>query len=184
MNYCLNKEIIATIKIYSLEGKKYVKSLEFYTTTGLARTNYTTWLISVFKLGKAGIDYFPAPENVQGKTLRYRLRFYLGIDFSIGLCLMIKRREALALRQTLTDKKDNCLTTEIKNINLTNAVYPPLKDVKFASQIHQLDIAGNIVAKYVSVSEASKATGISAGNIRRACSGHLKTTNGFKWECV
>ncbi len=167
-----------------MEGKKYVRSYEFYRATGLHKNEYTRWILGVFRLGVPGTDYFPAPENVQGRTLVYRLRFYFGIDFSIGLCLMIKRREALALRQALTEKKENCLTTEIRNINLTNSVYPQLKDVKFASQIHQLDIAGNVLAKFSSVSEASKATGVSAGNIKRACSGYLKTTNGFKWECV
>lgn len=146
---------------------------------------YTNWVIGVLQLGNAGVDYFPAPENIQGRTLRYRLRFYFGIDFAIGLCLMAKRREALLVREGLTQKRDmDCGATEIRNINLTNAIYPPLKDVKFASQIHKLDIAGNILAKYSSVTEAAKDNKIEPGNIRRACSGHLKTTGGFKWECV
>lgn len=49
-------------------------------------------------------------------------------------------------------------------------------------QILQLDLSGNIVAKYSSIKEASEITGISLANISSACSGRRLNAGGFKWK--
>jgi hypothetical protein len=94
------------IRIYTLGEKKMVHSFEFYRATCLKRQNYTRWLVeTVFEIGKMDEDIFPASENVAGRTIRYRLRYYFDIEFAIGLCLVAKRKEALLLRQFLIDNK-------------------------------------------------------------------------------
>lgn len=51
-------------------------------------------------------------------------------------------------------------------------------------KVVQLDLAGNKIAEYKSISEASRATGIDRSNIGRCCTcdGYHKTAGGYKWE--
>jgi hypothetical protein len=94
------------IRIYTLGDKKMVHSFEFYKATCLKRQNYTRWLMeTVFEIGKLEKDIFPASENVAGRTIRFRLRYYFDLEFAIGLCLVAKRKEALQLREFLINNK-------------------------------------------------------------------------------
>jgi len=94
------------ISIYTLEGKKMVHSFEFYKALCLRSNNYTRWIReTVFEIGKENVEFFPASENVAGRTIRFRLRYYFDLEFAIGLCLVAKRKEALQLRQFLIDSK-------------------------------------------------------------------------------
>lgn len=51
-------------------------------------------------------------------------------------------------------------------------------------KVVQLDLAGNRITEYNSISEASRATGIDRSNIGRCCTGdgYHKTAGGYKWE--
>ena len=46
----------------------------------------------------------------------------------------------------------------------------------------QLDLNGNVVAEYESLSEASRKTKINCGHICQCAKGHEKTAGGFKWQ--
>jgi hypothetical protein len=48
-------------------------------------------------------------------------------------------------------------------------------------KVKQFDVDGNCVSEFESMSEASKATGISTGNISRSCRKNIKT-NGYLWQ--
>ena len=92
------------VKFHEFNGQRVVHSWELYHLTGLKRMNYSRWIQwNVLGLGKAGEDYFPTPGNVQGRTLRFRLRFYLTINFAIGLCFLAKRKEAQEVRRFLLE---------------------------------------------------------------------------------
>jgi hypothetical protein len=102
------KNKVKSLEIIEFGGKKTVKSLVFYKATGLRRENYTRWLTeTVLLIGRPGVDYFAAPENVAGRTIRFRLRYYFELEFAIGICLVVKRKEALAMREFLIDCRDN-----------------------------------------------------------------------------
>lgn len=125
---------IESIKVFLIGTKKYIHSLDFYLTIGLANNNYTQWLIKLLhELGRPGIDYMPTSENQQGRTIRFRLRYYLEIDFAIGLCLVAKRKQALRLREHLIDKKESNDFQIIKEITFSKAI-PPFKDTKFLDE--------------------------------------------------
>jgi phage anti-repressor protein len=107
LTYVLRQsKIIKALETYQIGDKKMVHSFAFYRAVGLKRCNYTRWLNrTVFEIGVPGEDYVPAKENVAGRTVRFRLRYYFTIDFAIALCLVVKRKEALALRQLLIKNK-------------------------------------------------------------------------------
>ena len=88
--------------ILMVNGRQMVHSFEFYKATGLKMTNYTRWLReTALDIGEFRKDYIPAPENVAGRTLRFRLRYYFDIEFAIALCLVVRRRESLELKDYL-----------------------------------------------------------------------------------
>jgi phage anti-repressor protein len=95
------------IKIYTVKNKRVVRSFDFYRATGLKMTNYTRWLTqTVMDIGVIDEDYFPSDENVAGRTIRFRLRYYFEIEFAIALCLVVKRKEAaIQLRKFLIENK-------------------------------------------------------------------------------
>jgi hypothetical protein len=51
-------------------------------------------------------------------------------------------------------------------------------------KVIQLDKCGDIVGKYLSVSDAHRKTGINHGDICRSCNGKRKTAGGFCWRYV
>jgi hypothetical protein len=109
------------IRIYTLGEKKMVHSFEFYKAMELRRCNYTRWMVeNVLNIGEPGNDYSPIPDNTVGRTIRFRLRYFLDVDFAIGLCLGVKRREASLVRRFLMESKG------IK-IDLKNDLRPDLK---------------------------------------------------------
>jgi phage anti-repressor protein len=92
------------VRIYTIDGRKMVYSFEFYLASGLVPRNYTRWMMDiVLPLGVPSKDYVPAPENVSGRTLRFRLRYYFDIEFAKGLCLVMKRKEAQKIRDFLIE---------------------------------------------------------------------------------
>lgn len=56
---------------------------------------------TVLLIGEPGKDFFPCPENVEGRTIRFRLRYYFDLDFAISLCVNVKGARARDLRQFL-----------------------------------------------------------------------------------
>lgn len=48
--------------------------------------------------------------------------------------------------------------------------------------IIQLNINGNIIRDYNSITDAQKETGISKSQIGSVCNGHRKTAHGYKWK--
>jgi phage anti-repressor protein len=95
-----------SLKILEFEGKRVVLSFDYYKSTGLKLKNYTRWMMeNVLNNGTQGVDYFPAPGNTAGRTIRFRLRYYFDIDFAIAICLLIKRRESAEIRSYLLEVK-------------------------------------------------------------------------------
>lgn len=178
---------IKPLKIYSLNDKKYILSIEFYRTVGLRMCNYTRWVISALEVGKPGIDYFPSPENVQGRTIRFRLRYFFEIDFSIGLCLTIKySKKASELRQFLVSKKSDCDTEQIKYIPLSNPA-APIRDVDYYKNSRQkkaiqYDLNGIKIKEYSTVIEAAKCNNVYGSHIHAVCRGLRNTAGGFRWK--
>lgn len=98
--------IIRQIQLHRVGGKTVVNSFEFYKELGLRRQHYTRWIMeNVYLIGVQPDDYFPTEDNMPGRTMRYRFRFYFTIDFAIGLCMMARRKEALELRRFLIANK-------------------------------------------------------------------------------
>lgn len=46
----------------------------------------------------------------------------------------------------------------------------------------QYDLKGNEIARYRSIGEAARATGLQVGNISQVCQGKRKQSGGYKWE--
>lgn len=53
---------------------------------------------------------------------------------------------------------------------------------KLSKSVYQYDINGNFIKQWNSVSEVSRVTGFSKGNISLNCRGGSITCNGFKWS--
>ena len=51
-----------------------------------------------------------------------------------------------------------------------------------SKKVEQYDLEGNFINQYNSISEASRATGISIQMISYCCNGKCKTTKGFVWK--
>ncbi len=57
------------------------------------------------------------------------------------------------------------------------------KDLR-RKEVMQLDLYGNLIARFVSVSEASKYSGISKTCISRCCRGEREQSGGFLWNYI
>jgi hypothetical protein len=96
--------------IQAIEGRKMVHSFEFYKATGLLRNNYRRWIKeTALCIGKPTKDYLPAPGNIEkvkaflpGKN---RIRYFFDLEFAISLCLVVRTREALLLRDYLIEQR-------------------------------------------------------------------------------
>ena len=53
---------------------------------------------------------------------------------------------------------------------------------KAAKPVEQLDLLGNVIARYESAHEAERQTGIRNGNISLCCNGKGKTASGYGWR--
>ena len=51
-----------------------------------------------------------------------------------------------------------------------------------AKEVIQLDLAGNIIKTFPSITSASKICGICTKNIRNVINGKQKTAGGYKWK--
>lgn len=90
------------INIQTVDGKRVVKSFDFYKTTGLLRNNYTRWMTeTALSIGEPGEDFFPCPGNIERKEIsvfiKYRIRYYFSVPFAIILCGVARRKEAMQL---------------------------------------------------------------------------------------
>lgn len=54
----------------------------------------------------------------------------------------------------------------------------------YSKQVEQLDSSGKLINRFSSLTEATKQTGVSTGNISLCCNGKRKFANGFKWRFV
>jgi len=54
--------------------------------------------------------------------------------------------------------------------------------LKAAKPVEQLDLLGNVIARYESAHDAERKTGIRNGNIANCCVGKGKTSGGYKWR--
>jgi hypothetical protein len=170
----------AQVPIYSLQGKRLVYSFEFYNAIALRRCNYTRWMMNtVFDVGRVGVDFFPAPENVAGRTIRFRLRYYFDLDFAISLCLVAKRKEAQGLRKYLMGVKNNEIPASMHSIPITHEKAP-----KHTIGVIKSDLQGKIIKEYNSLKEASIDSGISHQHIYYACFRVDGEYGGFKWRYV
>ena len=48
--------------------------------------------------------------------------------------------------------------------------------------VNQLDKEGNFIARFESMSEAARVTGIGSNFISPACSGKIRFAGGYRWE--
>ncbi|RLI49672.1 hypothetical protein DRO61_04785 [Candidatus Bathyarchaeota archaeon] len=53
---------------------------------------------------------------------------------------------------------------------------------KWERKVKQFSLDGKLLAEYDSITEASKASGVSVSGISRVCRGNGKTSGGYKWE--
>jgi hypothetical protein len=96
--------------IQVIDSRKMVYSFEFYKSTGLKRCNYRRWIMdTALSIGKPNDDYLPAPGNIEkvkeflpGKN---RIRYFFDLEFAISLCLVVRTREALLLREFLIEQR-------------------------------------------------------------------------------
>jgi phage anti-repressor protein len=88
------------ITIHRIGGKNMVNSFELYKTAGMRGNNYTRWMKkTVFALGCSKKDYLPAPNNK--RSGRKKLRYYFKINFAISLCLAMRRKKSIEIRNFL-----------------------------------------------------------------------------------
>ena len=64
-----------------------------------------------------------------------------------------------------------------------NEPFKPKKDVRF-KRVIQLDLNNNILARYVSVAEASRQTGCNKTSIAKVCRGERKSCGGYEWKYI
>jgi phage anti-repressor protein len=81
-----------------------INSFELYHTAGMRRSNYTRWMSeTILPLGCDKKDYEPAPNNKRYN--RKKLRYYLKIDFAISICLLMRRKKSIEIRNFLIQVK-------------------------------------------------------------------------------
>ena len=66
--------------------------------------------------------------------------------------------------------------------NIKHAYQIGLAENKNKIMVNQYDLKGNLLKSYNSILEASKETGVSAGNISMCLKGKRKTSNKFIWK--
>lgn len=75
---------------------------------------------------------------------------------------------------TASDNQKHAYRTGLKN---------PEDTVKHTrKKVLQLDMSGNIVREWKSMSEAANELGLQVSNISHCCSGRIRQTGGFKWR--
>lgn len=92
------------INVLKVDRKIMIDSFELYHTAGMGKTNYTRWMTdTVLPLGCAKKDYLPSLYNIRTKMKlkRSRLRYYLKIDFAISICLLMRRKKSIEIRNFL-----------------------------------------------------------------------------------
>ena len=57
-----------------------------------------------------------------------------------------------------------------------------IQESSHKKEVLQKDVDGNVLNIYDSLSNASRITGISLGNISSCCNKRVKTAGGFIWE--
>lgn len=53
-----------------------------------------------------------------------------------------------------------------------------------AQAVRQMDLDGNVIAEYDTITQASKETGADISKISAVCKGKRKTTSGYRWEFI
>jgi phage anti-repressor protein len=94
-----------SISLITVGRKKMIDSFELYGTSGMLRNNYTRWMLdTVLPLGCVHKDYTPAPGNRRKKVKK--IRYYFKIDFAIALCLVMRRKRSMEIRNFLMASKN------------------------------------------------------------------------------
>ena len=73
--------------------------------------------------------------------------------------------------------------------NLRHAYKTGLKDIedsmrKIRKKVLQLDMDGNAVREWRSMSDAARELGLQVSNISHCCKGRIRSTGGYRWELV
>jgi phage anti-repressor protein len=92
------------IAVSKISGNKVIDSFELYHAAGMMRSNYTRWMTdTVLQLGCDKKDYIPATDNkmTNKKGSRKRIRYYLKLDFAISICLLMRRKKSMEIRNFL-----------------------------------------------------------------------------------
>lgn len=55
---------------------------------------------------------------------------------------------------------------------------------KTRKKVKQLDMNGNFIREFVSISEAARQTNLTASCICECCQGKRKSTKGYRWKYV
>lgn len=87
-----------------------------------------------------------------------------------------KGRSVVNKGMPMSQEQKQLLSKICKQTYLNGRVNPNRKAV------YQLDLDGNIIAEYESMTDADKATGVSFKKISLCCKGLQKTCGGFKWK--
>jgi hypothetical protein len=94
------------LKVMTVNNTNVVLSLDYYKYVGLVPQNYTRWMKdTVFMVGEKGKDYWPTPYNIECKGYETRLRYFFTVDFAIKLCYVVRRNEAMQLKEFLMENK-------------------------------------------------------------------------------
>ncbi len=68
--------------------------------------------------------------------------------------------------------------------NCQHAVQENLRPTQISRGCIQMDLMGSEIARYETISEAARATGINQPNISRTCKGRTRKAGGYRWKYI
>lgn len=70
----------------------------------------------------------------------------------------------------------------LKNVPKSEDTKRKIQNSSHKKSVLQKDLNGKILNQYISLSEASRVTGVNLGNISSCCNGRVLTAGGFMWD--